>query len=415
MSPLPAGSAGPAGETGLQPGASARSRFPALVVDDQVPLDNAATTHRPQSVLDALQHFYLATNGNVHRAAHRAGQGATAAYEGARSRVARFLEASAEQVVFTRNATESINLVARGYVEPRVGPGDVLVVTALEHHSNLVPWQEVCRRTGAGLHVLPVDDQGRLLPVEQLPANARFLAATRVSNALGTVVDTASLVAMAHRQGVPVLLDVTQAVGHLPLDDGSREAEFLALSAHKTYGPMGVGVLRGTLQALEDTQPVVFGGEMVSSVDQHGARFQPPPLRFEAGTPAAASAAAFAPALDLLEELGLAAVRAHELALLERLLAGLALLEGLQLVGPVTAAERSGSVSLAIPGGDVHVAATVLDLQGVAVRAGFHCAEPLLQRMGQGPTLRASLACYSTESDVDRFLAALPEALAACR
>ena len=397
----------------MKPGAEARGLFPALADGTQVPFDNAATTQRPQAVIDALGHFYVHSNGNVHRAAHRAGQAATAAYEGSRARVARFLGARSDEVVFTRNATEAMNLVARGFVEPRLGPGKAVVVSALEHHSNLVPWQQVCARTGARLHILPVDDHGRLVEPFELPEDGVFLACTRVSNALGTIVPTDRLVAAAHARGMPVLLDVTQAVGHLPLDEGSRAAEFLALSAHKAYGPMGVGVLRGQREALAATRPITFGGEMVSSVDEQGARWAAPPLCFEAGTPAAASAVAFGPALDLIDGIGLAAIRVHERGLLERLLAGLEQIEGLEPLGPPDVEERSGSVSMVIAGGDVHVAATVLDLQGIAVRAGWHCAEPLLRRMGKGPTLRASLALYTTAADVDRLLQALPAAVAA--
>lgn len=401
--------------TGPETIAGLRALFPALADGTLVPLDNAATTHRPQAVLDASEHFYKASNANVHRANHRLGMAATDAYEGARRRVARYLEAEPGEVVFTRNATDSINLVARGWLEPRLSAGDVVVVTALEHHSNLVPWQEVCRRTGARLAVLDVDAHGRLQQPVQLPDGACFLATTRVSNALGTIVDTAALVEQAHAQGLAVLVDVTQSAGHLPLDDGSRAADFLALSAHKMYGPMGVGVLRGRAERLAEMQPVVFGGEMVESVSQESARWQEPPWRFEAGTPAVAPVVAFPPALDLLDRVGLAAVRAHELELLGRLLDGLAGIEGLVVVGPARADERSGAVSMAIPGGDPHVAGTILDLSGVAVRAGWHCAEPLLRRMGQGPTLRASVAVYSSADDVDHLLDALPEAVAACR
>ncbi len=392
-----------------------RQRFPAVADGDEAALDNAATTHKPQAVLDALQHFYREHNANVHRAVHRRARLATEAYEGARRRVARFLAAEPGEVVFTRNATEAVNLVARSFVEPRVGAGDVLAVTALEHHSNLVPWQQVCRRTGATLAVLPVTPEGLLAEPVALPARCRFLAATRVSNALGTIVPTEALVAAAHAAGVPVLLDVTQAAGHLPLDEGSRRADFLVLSAHKMYGPMGLGVLRGRAAHLASMQPVSFGGEMVVTVRQHDAEWQPPPRRFEAGTPPAAEAAAFVPALDLLDEAGLAAVRAHELSLLEHLLAGLSGVEGCRVVGPPRADQRSGAVSLVIPGGDVTVAAAVLDLAGVAVRAGFHCAEPLLTGLGCGPTLRASVALYSARQDIDRLLAALPDAISASR
>lgn len=391
-----------------------RERFPALADGALAPLDNAATTHRPQAVLDAIERFYRSSNANVHRSNHRLGVAATAAYEGARRRVARFLEADRREVVFTRNATEAINLVARGFAEPRLGPGRAVVVTRLEHHSNLVPWQQVCRRTGARLHALDVDPQGRLLDAE-LPADAAIVAATRVSNALGTIVDTDALVAAAQARGLPVLLDVTQAVGHLPLDEGSRRADFLALSAHKMYGPMGVGVLVGRGGRLAELEPVSFGGEMVESVGAEEASFREPPWCLEAGTPAVAPVAAFVPALDLLDEFGLATIRAHELTLLERLLEGLARIEGVELVGPATAAERSGAVSMALDGADPHVAGTILDMAGVAVRAGWHCAEPLLRQLGGAPTLRASVAAYSSSEDVDRLLEHLPEALAAAR
>jgi len=395
------------------PGAELRAHFPALAGSDDVPLDNAATTHRPAAVIDAVTRFYAESNANVHRAVHRLGIAATAAYEGSRARVARFLQAETDEVVFSRNATDAINLVARGFVEPRVKQGDAIVVTALEHHSNLVPWQQVARRTGARLEVLAVDDRGLLALPATLPPDTAFVAATRVSNALGTIVDTSALVDLAHRAGVPVLLDVTQAVGHLPLDEGTLAADFLALSAHKMYGPMGLGVLRGKAARLAETEPVTFGGEMVDSVSDQAATWAEVPLRFEAGTPAVAPASAFPPALDLLEGVGIAAVRAHEKALLERLLTGLAGIDGCRVVGPEGADGRSGSVSMAIAGGDVHTAATVLDLSGIAVRAGWHCAEPLLRRMGQGPTLRASLAAYNTADDIDRLLDALPDAIAA--
>jgi cysteine desulfurase/selenocysteine lyase len=291
----------------------------------------------------------------------------------------------------------------------------VVVATLLEHHSNLVPWQQVCARTGAHLHLLPVDEQGLLPLPAALPDRTRFVAATRVSNAIGTIVDTEALAELAGRAGAPLLIDAAQSAAHLPLDEGCRRADFLALSAHKMYGPMGLGVLRGARARLAGMQPVVFGGEMVTTVSQQGAEWQPPPLRFEAGTPAAAEAVAFGPALDLIDEAGLAAIRAHELGLLDRLLEGLATVEGVERVGPPLASQRSGSVSLSIRGGDPLIAASVLDLAGVAVRAGYHCAEPLLKALGCGPTLRASVAAYTTYQDVEHLLEALPEAVSASR
>jgi len=398
----------------LAPG-EVRAQFPALAAG-LVELDNAATTHKPLAVLDALRRHDVEACANVHRATHRRARAATAAYEGARAAVARFLGAEPKEVVFTRNATEAMNLVARGWAQPRLARGDHVVITALEHHSNLVPWQQVCRRTGAELVVLPCDARGRLPVPATLPERTRIVAATRVSNALGTVVDTTALVALAHARGAAVLLDLAQAAGHLPPDEGSRAADFVALSAHKLYGPTGLGVLRGHAARLAEMEPVSFGGEMVSSVRPEGAEWQDPPLRFEAGTPPIAQAAGLAAAVEFVEGLGLPAIRTHELVLLERLLEGLAGIEGVRVAGPPTAAERSGAVSLTIDGGDVTVAATVLDLAGVAVRAGWHCAQPLLERhLGCGPTLRASVAVYNSDEDVDRFLAALPEAVAASR
>ena len=393
-----------------------RARFPALA-GGGVELDNAATTHKPQAVLDALVGFYRDTNANVHRATHRRARLATEAYEGARRRVARFLAAEPDEVVFTRNATEAINLVARGFVEPRLGRGDVVVATELEHHSNLVPWQQVCARTGARLHLLPIDAQGRLPLPAALPERTAFVAATRVSNVLGTIVDTAGLLRLARSAGAPMLVDAAQSAAHLPPDEATHEADFVALSAHKMYGPTGLGVLRGRRARLLETTPTSFGGDMVTTVSATEAAFQPPPLRFEPGTPAMAQAAAFVPALDLIEEARLDAIRAHELALLERLLAGLLAIEGVVVPGPRAAAERSGAVSFRVRGPDgtwldPTALATVLDLQGVAVRAGFHCAEPLLRRLG-GPALRASLALYSDAGDVEALLAALPEAIGA--
>lgn len=392
-----------------------RARFPALAgaAPHEAALDNAATTHRPQAVLDAIARFAAEDNANVHRATHRRARAATEAFEGARRRVAAFLGVERGGVVFTRNATEAVNLVARGWAEPRLGPGKTVAVTALEHHSNLVPWMEAARRTGARLHVLEVDDEG-LLRTPELPDDTVIVATTRVSNAIGTIVDVAPLVAEARRVGAAVLLDATQAVAHLPSKDIYQDVDFLVASAHKAYGPTGLGVLAGRPERLEETEPVTFGGEMVARVSWDGADWSPVPLRFEAGTPPIAQAVGFVAALDLIDELGLDVIRAHELGLLERLLAGIEAVSGATVVGPSDAASRSGSVSVDV-GGDPHVAATVLDMAGVAVRSGFHCAEPLLTALHGGPTLRASVACYTSPAEVDAFLAALPDAVEAAR
>ena len=390
-----------------------RNQFPAIVGWHY--LDSAATAQKPQAVIDAITQAYSRDYATVHRGVYERSATMTDAYERSRAAASNLIGGQPNELIFTRGATEAINLVARSFAEPRLARGDRVVVTQLEHHSNLVPWQQVCARTGATLEILPVDAQGRLPLPASLPERTRFVAATRVSNAVGTIVDTAALVALAHGAGAPILLDVAQSAGHLPLDAGTREADFVALSAHKLYGPMGLGVLRGRRARLEQMPPMNFGGDMVTTVRSRDAEWQPPPARFESGTPAAAEAAAFAPALALLDELTLPAIRAHELELLERLLEGLRRVDGVRVVGPPTAAERSGAVAFVIEGGDVLVAASVLDLAGVAVRAGLHCAEPLLMALGCGPTLRASVAVYTTTDEIDRLLDALPAAVSAAR
>ena len=393
----------------------ARAQFPALA-GGRVELDNAATTQKPLAVLDALRRHDLEATANVHRATHQRARAATTAYEGARAEAARFLGAEPREVVFTRNATEGINLVARGWAEPRLQRGDRVAVTALEHHSNLVPWQQVCARTGAELVVLPCDARGRLPLPATLPPRTKLVASTRVSNALGTIVDTAALVRLAHAHGAAALLDLAQSAAHLAADEGTRAADFVVLSAHKMYGPTGLGVLRGRAERLEEMEPASFGGEMVSDVQPDAATWQPPPLRFEPGTPPIAQAAGFAAALQFLQDFGVTRAREHELVLLRRLLDGLQRVEGARVVGPEGADERSGAVSLVLEGGDVQAAAAVLDLAGIAVRAGWHCAQPLLQRhLGCGPTLRASVGLYNSAADIERFLDALPEAVAASR
>ncbi|HEX5010591.1 MAG TPA: aminotransferase class V-fold PLP-dependent enzyme, partial [Planctomycetota bacterium] len=300
----------------------ARAQVPALA-GGRVELDNAATTQKPLAVLDALRRHDVEATANVHRATHQRARAATEAYEGARAAAARFLGAEPRQVVFTRNATEGINLVARGWAEPRLQRGDRVAVTALEHHSNLVPWQQVCARTGAELIVLPCDARGRLPLPATLPPRTKLVASTRVSNALGTIVDTSALVQLAHAHGAAALLDLAQAAGHLAADEGTRAADFVVLSAHKMYGPTGLGLLRARAERLDELQPVSFGGEMVSDVQPDRATWQAPPLRFEAGTPPIAQAAGFAAALRFLQEVGFERAREHELDLLRRLLDGL--------------------------------------------------------------------------------------------
>jgi len=410
---------GPAPGTDALDLAQVRARFGGLP-DDEALLDNAATTRAPRAVLDALVRAHEAWGTNVHRAVHRRAREATEAFEGARRRLARFLGAEPDEVVFTRNATDAINLVARAFVRPRLAPGDEVVVTALEHHSNLVPWQRVCAETGAVLRALPVDGQGRLdAPLEPHAHGARtaFLAATCVSNAVGTIVPVDALVEEARDAEVPVLLDATQAIAHLPLGEGARAADFVALSGHKTYGPGGVGALRGRRARLLGMEPVTFGGEMVDDVQPRAARFTAPPLRFEAGTPNVAAVCALPAALEMIASLGAGAIRAHERSLLARLVDGLDALDGVEVVGPRALDARSGVVSFVARGADAQTVAAVLDAAGVAVRAGWHCAQPLLEDggggLGCGPTVRASVAVHTAPWEIDRLLETLPEALAA--
>lgn len=387
-----------------------RARFPAVAGSPIALLDNAAATCVPRDVIDALTGFYTDVASNVHRSVHARGRAATDAYEGARAKAAAFLGGGRpEELVFTRNATDAINLVARGFVEPRINPGEEIVVTALEHHSNLVPWQELCRRTGARLRIVGVDAEGCPSPGDEpiVTSWTRLVATTHVSNAIGAIVPLETLVGPALEANVPVLVDVNQSAAHLPSSDILHSIDFIVCSSHKIYGPMGVGMLRA--RRLPEMIPIGFGGEMVEHVSARSATYQPGPHGFEPGTPDVAGAIALPAAIEWIGEVGLDAIRAHELELLGRLVDGLERLEHVRVVGPADLDRRSGVVSFVIDGGDPVAAATLLDLEQIAVRAGFHCAEPLLaEALGCGPTVRASVAAYTSADDVDRLLEALP-------
>ena len=371
-------------------------------------LDNAATAQKPRQVIEALTEFYENRNANVHRGAHALSTEATDCFETARTTVARWIHAASEkEVLWTRGTTEAINLVAQAWGNAFVKAGDLLVATQMEHHANLVPWQMLARRTGAELALVPVRDDGTLDREryrQLLERRPRLVALAHVSNTLGTINPVAELIAEAKAVGATVLIDGAQAVGHFPVDVQALGCDFYAFSGHKLYGPTGIGVLYGRAELLEQMPPWQTGGEMIQKVSFSGTRFNPPPFRFEAGTPPIAEAIGLAAALDFLAALP-AGWRVHEAALLQRLLDGLAQLPFIELVG--TPGQRVGVVSLRL--GDIHPqdAGELLDQMGIAVRVGHHCAMPLMESLGLDGTLRISLALYNSEAEVDALLAAL--------
>ena len=366
-------------------------------------LDSAASSQKPRQVLDAERTFYETSYANIHRGVYELSARATAAYDGARERVARFLGARhPHEVIFTRGTTESINLVAQGYVRPRLRPGDEILVTALEHHSNIVPWQLVAEATGAVLTVAPVTARGELVldAFEALIGpKTRIVAAAWVSNALGTVNPVARMIEMAHARGVPVLLDGAQAAPHLPIDLAALGADFFACSSHKMYGPTGIGVLYGRAELLDAVSPVLGGGDMIATVTFEQSTWAPLPARLEAGTPHIAGAVGLGAAVEYIERLDRRAIAAHEHDLLTYATARIAEIPGVTVVGQ--AREKASVLSFTMDGIHPHDIGTVLDSTGVCVRAGHHCAQPLMQRLGLLATARASFAAYNTRSDVD--------------
>jgi cysteine desulfurase / selenocysteine lyase len=404
---------GPSERTRRFDAARAREDFPILRQKVHgkplVYLDNAATTQKPRAVLEAMDGYYEEQNANVHRGVHLLSERATKAYEGARLAVARFIGApDPREVLFVRGTTEAVNLVAQTFGRRRVSEGDEVLVTALEHHSNIVPWQMLCDEKRARLRVVPIDDRGDL-DLDALEAllgpRTRLLAVTQVSNALGTVNPLDEIIRRAKAKGVPVLVDGAQGVQHLPVDVGASGADFYAFSGHKLYGPTGIGVLWGRRELLEAMPPWQGGGDMILSVSFEKTVYNALPYKFEAGTPAIAEAIGLGAAVTYLEAAGLPAIAAHEREVLAYALERLAEVPELRLVG--TPRERSGAVSFLL--GDVHPhdVGTVLDRHGVAVRAGHHCAQPLMQRLGVAATVRASVALYTTREDVDALVRAL--------
>jgi cysteine desulfurase/selenocysteine lyase len=372
-------------------------------------LDNAATTQRPRCVVDAVERFYLHSNANVHRAVHLLSEEATALFEGARRTVRGFLNAPSErECVFVRGTTEAINLVAQSYLRPRVGPGDEVLVTEMEHHSNIVPWQLVCEQTGARLRVLPMDDRG-VLRLEELEGlltdRTRLVSVVHVSNALGTVNPVESIVAAAKSRGIPVLVDAAQSVPHRPVDVRALGCDFLAFSGHKVYGPMGIGVLWGREELLEAMPPWQGGGDMIASVSFEGSTWARLPGKFEAGTPNVAGAIGLAAALDYVTGLGLDAIAAHETDLIAKARAALREVPGLRFIGE--ADEAAGAVSFVLDGLHPHDVGTIVDREGVAIRTGHHCAEPVMHHFGIPASARASFGVYNDEDDLEALTLAL--------
>lgn len=403
-----------------------RADFPILArtVRDGAPLvylDSGATSHKPVQVLDAERDFYERLNSAPHRGAHALSEEATAAYEGARERIAAFIGAQAQDVVFTKNATESLNLVAYAFSNSphpgipgserfALGEGDEVLVTEMEHHANLVPWQELCRRTGATLRWISVTDDGRLdlsTLDELINDRTKVVALVHASNVLGTVNPLEEIVTRAHEVGALVVLDACQSVPHIGIDVTALGADFVAFSGHKMFGPSGIGVLWGRSELLQAMPPFLTGGSMIESVRMEGSTYAPPPQRFEAGVPMTAQAIGLAAAVDYINDLGIDRIHAHELALTERLLAGLATRPWVTVVGPTDLESRGGTVAFVVDGVHAHDVGHVLDSAGVAVRVGHHCAWPLHRRFKVAATTRASFAAYNTFDEVDVLLEAL--------
>jgi len=375
-------------------------------------LDNGATTQKPRVVIDALASYYEHDNANVHRGVHTLSRRATDAYDAARVTVQRFVNAaSPDEIVFVRGTTEAINLVAFSHARPRLVPGDEIVVTAMEHHSNIVPWQLACEATGAKLVVIPIDDTGALRmdrAEELIGPRTRVVAVTHVSNALGSIVPVARIVELAHRHGAVVLVDGAQAVSHVAVDVQALGCDFYAFSGHKIFGPTGIGVLWGRAPLLAAMPPWQGGGDMIRTVAFEKTTYADPPFRFEAGTPDIAGAIGLAVALDYVAGIGLDAIAAHEEHLLAHATQRLLAIPGLTIVG--TAVDKASIVSFTVDGIHPHDIGTVLDQEGVAIRAGHHCAMPVMKRFGISGTARASFALYNSRADVDALAAGIESA-----
>ncbi len=372
-------------------------------------LDSAATSQKPQRVMDAMSHFFLRENANVHRGVHYLSERATEAYENARVKVARFLNAKhANEIIFVRGTTEAVNLVAATFGKAQVGPGDEVLITAMEHHSNIVPWQMLCQEKGAHLRVTPINDAGELILSEMerlIGPKTKLVAVTHISNVLGTINPIQEIVKMAHAKGAPVFVDGAQAAPHLPIDVQALDCDFYAISGHKMYGPTGIGTLYGKREWLDAMPPYQGGGDMILSVSFEKTVYNKPPNKFEAGTPNMAGAVGMAAAIDFVMDVEHHSLVTHEHDVLAYGMAALSTFPGLRLIG--TASAKSGVISFVLDDIHPHDIGTILDREGIAIRTGHHCAQPLMNRFGLPATARASLACYNTRHDIDALMAGL--------
>jgi cysteine desulfurase/selenocysteine lyase len=372
-------------------------------------LDNAATTQKPTPVINAMVRSYAEDNANIHRGVHLLSERATRAYEEAREKVRRFLNApDAREIVFVRGTTEAINLVAHTFGRARVGQGDEVLITEMEHHSNIVPWQLLCEEKGAHLKVLPITDEGELridLLDSLLTERTKIVSIVHVSNSLGTINPVAAIVAKAHARGIPVLVDGAQAVAHLPVDVQALGCDFYAMSGHKLFGPTGIGVLWGRLPLLERMPPYQGGGDMISAVTFEKTTYNVVPNKFEAGTPNIAGSIGLGAAIDYLDGIDFTAMRAYEDELLDYGTRALASVPGIRIVG--TAPQKASILSFVMEEVHPHDIGTILDQEGVAIRTGHHCTQPLMERLGLPATARASLALYNTKEEIDALVGAL--------
>ncbi len=376
-------------------------------------LDSAATSQKPQCVIDAVNHFYTHDNANIHRGVYELSMRATQAYENARATIANFLGASRpEEIIFVRGTTEAINLVAQTFVRDRMGVGDEILVTTMEHHSNIVPWQLLCQQTGAVLKVAPINDAGEIILDafrEKLTKQTKFVAITHASNALGTINPVADMIALAHDKDIPVLLDGAQAAPHLPINVATLGCDFYTISSHKMFGPTGVGALYGRYDLLSDMPPYQGGGDMIRSVTFEQTTYNDVPHIFEAGTPHIAGAIGFAAAAQYILQLGFDKLLTYEKELLDYATKALIAIPEIRIIG--TASEKVPVLSFIIEGVHPHYVGTILDQKGIAIRSGHHCAQPIMDRFEIPATVRASLAMYNTKEDIDALAASLKDVL----
>jgi cysteine desulfurase / selenocysteine lyase len=372
-------------------------------------LDNAATSQKPQVVIDTLNRYYTEDNANIHRGVHYLSEKATQAYEDARIKVRNFLHAPSEhEIIFTRNVSEAINLVVHSYGRKFLKAGDEIIISAMEHHSNIVPWQMLCEEKGTVLRVVPINDAGEFLLdayEKLLNPRTKFVAVTHVSNALGSILPVRQIIDMAHRRNIPVLIDGAQAVPHFKVDVQELDCEFYGFSGHKLYGPTGIGILHGKAALLDAMPPYQGGGDMIRSVTFEKTIFAPIPSKFEAGTPYIAGGIGLGAAIDYLEDIGMEAINAYEQGLLAYAMDAVGAIPGVRIFG--TAREKAGVVSFSVEGVHPHDIGTILDQEGIAIRTGHHCAQPVMERFGVPAMARASFAFYNTQSEIDALVAGI--------